>query len=85
MGKKIIDFVTRRNALRGRKSKAGGAGEIKSHSIIYTPATIVISTCILLIADKRARMFIWSMQEWRKVYRWNKQLHLSMSPRLFRL
>ena len=34
MGKKFIDYKTRRNALRGRKSKAGGGGEIKSDSII---------------------------------------------------
>ena len=36
MGKKIIDFVTHRNASRGKKSKAGG-NKIKSRSTIYTP------------------------------------------------
>ena len=36
MGKKIIDFVTQRDASRGRKSKAGGK-KIKSDSRIYTP------------------------------------------------
>ena len=36
MGKKIIDKTTRRDASRGRKSKAGGGNKIKSHSIIYT-------------------------------------------------
>ena len=39
MGKKTLDFKTRRVALRGRKSKAGGQ-KIKSDSIIYTPATL---------------------------------------------
>ena len=37
MGKKIIDFATRR-ASRGRKSKAGGK-LIKRHATICTPAT----------------------------------------------
>ena len=37
MGKKNIDLVTRRNALRGRKSKEGGK-IIKGYGIIYTPA-----------------------------------------------
>ena len=36
IGKKIIDIKTRRDASRGRKSKAGGK-KIKSDSIIYTP------------------------------------------------
>ena len=41
MGEKIIDIVMRREASRGRKSKAGGGGKkIKSDSIIYTPETI---------------------------------------------
>ena len=39
MGKKIIDFEMRRDASRGRKSKAGGE-KIKSDSIIYTPESI---------------------------------------------
>ena len=38
MGKKIIDYKTRRDASRGRKSKAGRGKKIKSDSIIYTPA-----------------------------------------------
>ena len=42
MGKKIIDIKLRRNASRGRKSKAGGGGKIKSDSIIYTPAKTFI-------------------------------------------
>ena len=37
MGKKIIDFKTRRDASRGRKSKAGGGKKIKSDSFIYNP------------------------------------------------
>ena len=37
MGKKIMDIKTRRDASRGRKSKAGGGEKIKSDSRIYTP------------------------------------------------
>ena len=37
MGKKIIDFETRRNTSRGRKSKAGGGN--KSGSILNAPST----------------------------------------------
>ena len=36
--KKIIDLVTRRAALRGRKSRQGEGGEIiKGYGTIYTP------------------------------------------------
>ena len=38
MGRKIVDFVTCRDALWGRKSKAGGGINIISCSTIYTPA-----------------------------------------------
>ena len=44
MGKKIIDFVMRRNASRGRKSKAGGGKIIKDHRTIYTPASVIDQT-----------------------------------------
>ena len=37
MGRKIIDFVTRRDASRGRKSKVGGGELIKDHRIVYIP------------------------------------------------
>ena len=37
MGKKTIDFKTRRVASRGRKSKAGGGKVIKGSGTIYTP------------------------------------------------
>ena len=36
MGKKIIDFVTRRDGSRGRKSKAGGGIKSKAAQL-YTP------------------------------------------------
>ena len=39
MGKKIMDIKMRRDASRGRKSKAGGR-EIKSDSIIYSPVDL---------------------------------------------
>ena len=35
MGKKIIDFETRRNATQGKNQRQGGG--IKSDSILYTP------------------------------------------------
>ena len=41
MGKKTIDFETRYDASRERKSKAGGE-KIKSDLIIYTPGKITI-------------------------------------------
>ena len=39
MGKKIIDFVMRRDAWRGRKSKAGGGIKSKAAQL-YTPLDI---------------------------------------------
>ena len=41
MGKKIMDIKMRRDASRGRKSKAGGGEKIKSDSRIYTPEFVL--------------------------------------------
>ena len=46
MGKKNIDLVMRRNASRGRKSKAGGE-IIKGYGTNYTPAMKVANIVFL--------------------------------------
>ena len=43
MGKKIIDFAMRRDASRGRKSKAGGGKKSKAVQL-YTPLALLTDT-----------------------------------------
>ena len=49
MGKKIIDFVTRRNGSRGRKSKAGGGIKSKAAQL-YTPLE---KLCVCVCAKEK--------------------------------
>ena len=86
MGKKIIDFVKRRIALRGRKSKAGWGEIIKGYGIIYTPVILPSRAgqrIVQMYAETAIALFLPELEKglfdenWR--IRWVKSCDMTMS------